>query len=724
MSYEVNDDIYPASAVVYIVSRWGNTYASGTGFLVGKNDVLTAAHVIYDGAQGGVADEIRVYPSYDPDDRNNAYFQAVWVEYYADFDPNSDGFIQIGDFNRPTYVGSEIDIALLALDEDIGTTYGSFGIDPNFKGGSVGVIGYPQVYGSQPTFDAGTISYSGIDNVYLINSDLEVNPGNSGGPIYYDNGNSPYAVGIVSTRAAATSLASHYYWLSDSILENDRFLAGFVPTPTYTVTNSQSFVSEGESARFTLTTTNVVAFTTLTYQITGVQTEDIQNGRLSGTVVVGQDGKATIAIPIKKDLITEGDETLRITIGTANASVVVRDTSKTINYVNGDRYVGDVINGQLHGVGTLTFANGDKYVGAFADNQRNGEGTYTFANGVIWSGEWRDSELMPPVYTLRSQSNAIDEGKTAQFDLIVTNYKSNEVFLYTINGVQAADIVGGQLSGSVTVDTQGRAKVLIPIAADNVTEGPETLTLTLRTLFKTGPGGDFGSVAANVTINDTSLTPVLPTYSLLASSTAVNEGSTATFTLLTTNVAAGTAVAYTLSGVTPADIVGGVVSGTVTVGTNGQATISVPFAADNLTEGTETLTVTAQGKSASVIINDTSTGTAKSESSSIPQGNYTLNVVVDLFGQVLYLKGLRETVASTSHTVEYAGTTFNWSEVDSFVTTVTRDGSFTDEFAKEIADAYPSVAGISYSTAVALVGASAIDSVLIAVAGADGNYVG
>ena len=199
MSYEVNDDIYPASAVVYIVSRWGTAYASGTGFLVGKNDVITAAHVIYDGAQGGLADEIRIYPSYDPDDRNNVYFQAVWVEYYDDFDPNSDGFIQIGDFYRPTYSGSEIDIALLALDKDIGTTYGYFGIDPNFYGGSVAVIGYPGVYGSQPTFDTGTISSSRIDNVYLINSDLEVNPGNSGGPIYYDYGNSPYAVGIVST---------------------------------------------------------------------------------------------------------------------------------------------------------------------------------------------------------------------------------------------------------------------------------------------------------------------------------------------------------------------------------------------------------------------------------------------------------------------------------------------------------------------------------------------
>lgn len=103
---------------------------------------------------------------------------------------------------------------------------------------------------------------------------------------------------------------------------------------------------------------------------------------------------------------------------------------------------------------------------------------------------------------------------------------------------------------------------------------------------------------------------------------------------------------------------------------------------------------------------------------------HSLDVIVDLFGQVLYLKGLTETVSSTAHTIEYEGTSFDYSDVDGLLTTVVRDGEFTEEFAKEIADAYPSVAGISYSTAVALVGASAIDSVLIAVAGADGNYVG
>jgi len=103
-------------------------------------------------------------------------------------------------------------------------------------------------------------------------------------------------------------------------------------------------------------------------------------------------------------------------------------------------------------------------------------------------------------------------------------------------------------------------------------------------------------------------TPVLnPSYSLSAFASSVNEGSTASFTLSTSNVAAGTALSHVISGVQAADIVGGQLNGSVNVGSNGQATISIPIAADNLTEGTETMTVTVQGQSASVSILDTST---------------------------------------------------------------------------------------------------------------------
>ena len=46
------------------------------------------------------------------------------------------------------------------------------------------------------------------------------------------------------------------------------------------------------------------------------------------------------------------------------------------------------------------------------------------------------------------------------------------------------------------------------------------------------------------------------TVNTTVSEPSVNEGSSATFTLSTTNVAAGTAVAYTISGVSSADVVG------------------------------------------------------------------------------------------------------------------------------------------------------------------------
>ena len=102
----------------------------------------------------------------------------------------------------------------------------------------------------------------------------------------------------------------------------------------------------------------------------------------------------------------------------------------------------------------------------------------------------------------------------------------------------------------------------------------------------------------------------------------------------------------------------------------------------------------------------------------------SLDVIAFIFGIPLYLKGLTETVTSTSHTIEYNGTIFDYAEVDGIITTVVRDGEFTSEFAAEIAESFPDSAGISYSTAVALIGQANMGSTLMMVAGADGNYVG
>jgi uncharacterized delta-60 repeat protein len=112
--------------------------------------------------------------------------------------------------------------------------------------------------------------------------------------------------------------------------------------------------------------------------------------------------------------------------------------------------------------------------------------------------------------------------------------------------------------------------------------------------------------------------------------------------------------------------------------------------------------------------------------------NYLLSVLVNkgvLGAEPVLLKGLNESFVfengyTKKHTVEYAGSTFDYNQIYSLITTVTRDGEFTSEFTKEINDYFGTELNITYSAAVKLVGASSIDGVIISVAGADGNFVG
>lgn len=56
---------FTAQVTVRITSKWADGYTVfGTGILVGDNDVLTAAHVVYTSRHGGLASEIQVAPAY------------------------------------------------------------------------------------------------------------------------------------------------------------------------------------------------------------------------------------------------------------------------------------------------------------------------------------------------------------------------------------------------------------------------------------------------------------------------------------------------------------------------------------------------------------------------------------------------------------------------------------------------------------------------------------
>ncbi len=221
MSYEIDDDTFPGTAVVYIETTWRGVTYTGSGVLVGRNDVLTASHVIYNASRGGLADRIVVYPSFDPDALNNKSFTPKSTQYFTDWDADGDGLIAQGDGLAGSMIEAEVDIALLTMSDPIGDQYGWFGIDWRFKGGAVGVIGHPGVYGRNMIYDSGTIEKDRIDQVFHIASDLEINPGNSGGPIYYNYSSGNYVVAIVSTAETASSIGDHFYWLDNAIRNND-----------------------------------------------------------------------------------------------------------------------------------------------------------------------------------------------------------------------------------------------------------------------------------------------------------------------------------------------------------------------------------------------------------------------------------------------------------------------------------------------------------------------
>ncbi|MFP5395335.1 MAG: beta strand repeat-containing protein [Alphaproteobacteria bacterium] len=103
-----------------------------------------------------------------------------------------------------------------------------------------------------------------------------------------------------------------------------------------------------------------------------------------------------------------------------------------------------------------------------------------------------------PTYAVTADKTSADEGTTIRFTISGTN-AAGKVVSYQLTGsaATAAD-TSSPLTGTVTLDSNGKAYVDVVVSADKLTEGAEKLSLVLS-------GGE--KVAADVTVNDTSLTP-------------------------------------------------------------------------------------------------------------------------------------------------------------------------------------------------------------------------
>ena len=98
-------------------------------------------------------------------------------------------------------------------------------------------------------------------------------------------------------------------------------------SPTYTVTAVSTSFDEGTNANFKVAVTNLPAGSTISYQISGVTASDILGGQLTGTAVIASNMQASISIGLVSDKLTEGPETLTVTVQGKSSSTVVNDTS-------------------------------------------------------------------------------------------------------------------------------------------------------------------------------------------------------------------------------------------------------------------------------------------------------------------------------------------------------------------------------------------------------------
>jgi len=102
-------------------------------------------------------------------------------------------------------------------------------------------------------------------------------------------------------------------------------------------------------------------------------------------------------------------------------------------------------------------------------------------------------------FTITSSAATVNEGSSVTFTVSTKNVAAGE-YSYLLGGtIGATDITGGLLNGTVKIDALGVGYVPVSIAADSLTEGSETLTLTIG-----------GVTSTAVTVNDTSLTSTAP----------------------------------------------------------------------------------------------------------------------------------------------------------------------------------------------------------------------
>ena len=372
---------------------------------------------------------------------------------------------------------------------------------------------------------------------------------------------------------------------------------------------------------------------------------------------------ATLSIPINDTSLDPPTYTLSSTNTSVNegSTLTIDVTTTTFNGAtnSGTLYWGITTNAADFTInqGSVTITNGSGAFDVTPDEDATTEGSENFVVEIYTDAARTNSvdtltraigdTSLDPTYSLAAQGGAtsVNEGSSIGFNITTTDVSAGTVLYWEVVGsgtypASTADFTSS--NGSVTISSSGQASFTVAVVADRTSEYPETFDAKLFT--DSARNNEVDSVTG-IQIGDTSQDP---TYTISTANNAVNEGSSITFNVVTTDVLNNTTLYWTVAGVgtnnpaAAADFTSTSGSFTVstTTGTNGSGSFQVSIVADTTTEGPQEFGVTlweeathqtqlaTYGNAASpVIINDTSqspptwTLTSNSGSMSVDEGS-------------------------------------------------------------------------------------------------------
>ena len=92
-----------------------------------------------------------------------------------------------------------------------------------------------------------------------------------------------------------------------------------------------------------------------------------------------------------------------------------KENLPTLQFQNGDCYIGPLAGSVPHGFGTYLFAGGNKYTGEFASGKPHGRGTLVFTNGDTYEGDFvQDMMAGEGVYTAANGDRFVGGFKNGQ----------------------------------------------------------------------------------------------------------------------------------------------------------------------------------------------------------------------------------------------------------------------------------------------------------------------